>query len=106
LRLAPRREYVLCEVVVVIAPVVLPEEDLNGAPLGLDCIRVGTGVGIDELDGVVNGAVRETLWLEMAVRSPVVTDDRSAWFDPVTYNGHQGVSGSVRYGNKECSAGI
>ena len=30
----------------------------------------------------------------------------SAWFNPVTFNGHQGVRGSVRYGNKKCSAGI
>ena len=56
-------------------------------------VSVGPGVGIDEVDGVFDGAVRETQWLEIAVRSPAVSDDRSAWFDPVTYNGHQGVSG-------------
>jgi len=33
-------------------PVVLAEEDLDG---------VGPGVGVDEVDGVVDGAVRETL---------------------------------------------
>jgi hypothetical protein len=79
-------------VFVLFAPIVLNEEDVDGAPLWLYCIGVGTGVVIDEMDGVVKGAVRETLWLEIAVRSPIVTDDHSAWFDSVTYNGHQAVS--------------
>jgi hypothetical protein len=48
-------------VLVFFVPVVLPEEELEGAFLGLFCIGVGTGVGIDELVGVFNGEVRETL---------------------------------------------
>jgi len=39
----------------------LAEEDLDGAPCGLDGVRVGTGVGVYEVDGVFDGAVRETL---------------------------------------------
>ena len=99
--LAPRREHVLCQVVLVLFPsVVLPEEELDGAPHGLDRISVGHGVGIDEVNSVVDGAVRETLRPEIAGRSPTVTDDRSAWFDPVTYNGHQGVSGLSGIGTR------
>ena len=62
MRLAPRREHVVCQVVLVVFPsVVLPEEDLDGAPRGLDRVGVGPGVGIDEVDRVVDGAVREIL---------------------------------------------
>jgi len=62
LRLSPRQEHVLCQVVLVVfPPVVLAEEDLDGAPRGLYGVSVGTGVGVDEVDGVVDGAVRETL---------------------------------------------
>jgi len=62
LRLAPRREHKLYQVVLVVfPPVLLPEEDLEGAPRGLDRISVGLGIGIDEVDRVVDGAVRETL---------------------------------------------
>jgi len=42
-------------------PVVLAEEDLDGAPRGLYGDRVGTGVGVDEVDGLVDGVVRDTL---------------------------------------------
>jgi len=42
-------------------PVVLAEEDLDGAPRGIDGVRVSPGVGVEEVDGVVDGAVRETL---------------------------------------------
>jgi hypothetical protein len=42
---------------------------------------VGPGVGIDELDAVVDSAVRVTLRVEIAVRTPAVTDDSSAGFD-------------------------
>ena len=105
LLLAPRRKHVVCEMVmIVLPPVVRPEEDLDGVPSGLDVIGVVPSVRIDEVDGVVDGAVRETLCVEIAVRTPAVADDRGAWFDPVMYNGHQGVSCSVRYGNKKCSS--
>jgi len=39
----------------------LAEEDLDGAPRGLYGDRVGTGVGVDEVDGLVDGVVRDTL---------------------------------------------
>ena len=61
-RLAPRYEHVLCQVVLVVfPPVVLPEEDLDSAQRGLDCVSMGPGVRIDEVVGAVDGAVRETL---------------------------------------------
>ena len=59
---APRHEHVMCLVVLVVfPPAVLAEEDLDGAPRGLDGVRVGPGVGVDKVDGVVDGAVREAL---------------------------------------------
>jgi len=48
-------------VLVIVPPVVLPQEDLDGAPRGLDGIRVGSSVRIDKLNGMIDGAVRETL---------------------------------------------
>ena len=54
---------------------------------------------------MINGAVRVTLRTKIAVRTPAITDDRGAGFDPVTYDGHQCVGGSVEHGNKKCSAG-
>jgi len=63
------------------------------------------GVRIDKVDAIVDGAVLETLRVEIAVRTPALTDDRSAGFDPGMYNCHQCVSGSVRNRNKKCSAG-
>ena len=42
-------------------PVVLAEEDLDATPRGLDGVGMRPGVKIDELDAVVNGAVRVTL---------------------------------------------
>jgi hypothetical protein len=53
---------------------------------------------------VINASVRVTLSVEISVRRPAFTDDRSARFDPNIYNGHQCVSGSVRYWNKKSSA--
>ena len=86
---------------VVFPPVLLAEEHLDATPCGLDRISVVPGVGIDEVDAVVDGAVRETLKVEIAVRTLAVTDDRSARFDPGMYDGRQCVGGSVRYGNKK-----
>lgn len=59
---------------------------------------------IDERNSVINDTVRVTLSVWISVRSPAITDNRSACFEPSTYNGLQGVSGSVRYWNKNCSA--
>ena len=63
------------------------------------------GVGIDEVDFVVDCVVRETLSGEIAVHTPAITDDHTAGFDPVMYDGRQCVGSSARYGNKKCSAG-
>jgi hypothetical protein len=62
-------------------------------------------VRIDKVDAMVDGAVLETLRVEIAVRTPAITDDRSAAFDPGMYNCRQYASGSVRNSNKKCSAG-
>jgi len=96
-RLAARRTLVVCEVImVVLSPVVLPEEDLDAMPRGLHGICVVPGVRIDEVDTVVDSAVQETLIVEIAVCTPAVTDDRSAWFDPGMYDCRQCVGGSFR----------
>ena len=57
-----------------------------------------------EIQAMVDGMVLVTLRVEIAIRTPAVTDDPSAGFDPVTYD-RQCFGGSVRYGNKKCSAG-
>jgi len=93
-------------VVVVFHLVVLPKEDLHATPRGLDGVGVGPGVRIEEVDAVVHSAVRVTLRTEIAVCTPAITDDCSASFDPVMYDGHQCVGGSVLHGNKKCSAGL
>ena len=62
-------------------------------------------VGIDKVDAVVHSAVRENLRVEIAVRTPAITDNRSAEFDPGMFDGRQCVGGSVRYGDKKCSTG-
>jgi len=54
---------------------------------------------------MVYGAVHVTQRVEIAIRTPAIADDRRAWFDPFTYNSRQRVGGSVRDGNKKCSAG-
>jgi len=89
---------------VVFPPVVLPEEDLHARPRGLDGVGVGPGVRIEEVDALVHSAIHATLRTEIAVRTAPITDDRSAGFDSVTYDGHQPVGGSVQHGNKKCSA--
>jgi len=82
----------------------LVEESLDRAPRSLDRVDVGPGVRIHELDAMVDSAMSVTLSIEISVRSPRIADDRSAGFDPVTYDSHQSVGGSVRNGNKECFA--
>jgi hypothetical protein len=89
-------------VVVVFPAVVLPEENLYMMPRALDGIGVGPGVRIYEVDTVVDGLMRVTLRPEIAVRTPAITYDRSAGFDPVTFNGHKCVGGSVLNGDKKC----
>ena len=62
-------------------------------------------VWIHEPQAMVDGAVRLTLRVEIAIPTPAIADDRRAWFDPFTCKSRQPVGGSVRYGNKKCSAG-
>jgi hypothetical protein len=50
----------------------------------LDSVFVGASMLVNELYAVVDGAVCVTLGLETAVRTPAITDDCSAGFDPVT----------------------
>jgi hypothetical protein len=60
-RLAPHREHVMSEMVmIVVPPVVLPQEDLEGKPRGLGGVCVVPGERINEVDAVIDGAVRVT----------------------------------------------
>ena len=45
----------------ILPPVVLPEEDLDSTPRGLDGVSVGPGVGSYKVNGGVDGVMRETL---------------------------------------------
>ena len=65
-------------------------------PRALYSVCVGASTLVNEANGVVNGAVGVTFRVEIPVRSPAITDDRSAGFDPSIYNSHQSVGGSVR----------
>jgi hypothetical protein len=89
-------------VMVVIPAVVLPEKGLDMPPRGLYGVGVCPGYRMNEVDAVVYGAMHVTLRSDIAVRTPTITNDRFAWFGPVTYDGHQCVSGSVPNGNKKC----
>jgi hypothetical protein len=64
-------------------------------------ISVRPCVSIDEADAVVDGMVRLTLRLEIAVRRSAIADDRIAVFDPVTCYGHQCVVPSVPRGKRK-----
>ena len=64
-----------------------------------------SGVGIYERNAVVHGKVRVTLRFEIPIRSPRITDERSAGFDSSTDNVRRCVGGSIGYGNKKCTNG-
>jgi hypothetical protein len=84
---ALRLEHVLGNVVnLVPLPVVRVEKRLYMTPSALYCVGVGASALVYELNAVVDGAVCVTLCLESPIRTPAVTDDRSARFDPVTNN--------------------
>jgi hypothetical protein len=88
-RLAPRRGHVVRDMKFIIIPtVVLPKENLHSTPRALDSVCVCAGVWINELNTVINGLMRVTVRTQTVVRTPAITNDRSAGFDPVTYNGH------------------
>ena len=68
-------------VVVVLPPVVLAKKNaFNG-------ISVFAGDGIFEVDAVVDSAMLVTQRTDIVVRTPAITNDLCAGFDPVTYNG-------------------
>jgi len=73
---------------VIIPAVVLAKENLDSMPRAFDSVGVCAGVGIYEVDTVIDGAMRVTLRTEIVVRTLAITNDRSAGFDPVTCNGH------------------
>jgi hypothetical protein len=61
---------------------------------------------VNELYAMVYGVVYVPVRVEIKVRTPTVTDDRSAGFEPCIYNGLQSVGGSVRNGNEKRSPGL
>jgi len=69
-------------------------------------VCVGACTLFNEACAVVNGAVRVTFLVENPVRSPAITDDRSAGLDPSICNGHQSVGGSVRNGKEKRFTGL
>jgi hypothetical protein len=79
-------------------------ERFDATPRRHERVCVVASVRIDEVGAVVDSAVRVPQRIEIAVRTSAITDDRSAGFDPVTYDSRLCVSGSVRYGNIECFA--
>jgi hypothetical protein len=106
-RLAPHRKHVVCQVVMtVVAPVVLAKDNLDVAPRGLDGVCVVSGVWIDEMDAVVDGALRETLGVETVVHTRAVADGRSAWFDPfILYlNSIDPILVTITSGNRICQS--
>jgi hypothetical protein len=91
---------------VILAPILRCKELLKSKPHGLDGVGVCPRVRIDERDRVIYGAVRVTDGSNIPVRSPAIADDSSARFDPGTYQIHQYVGESIRYGNNKCSTGF
>jgi len=91
---------------VVPLPVVGTQKSLHMAPRALYIVCVGACTLVNEANGVVNGAVPVTFRVEILVRLPTITDDRSAEFDPSIYNDHQSVGGSVRNGNDKRFTGL
>jgi hypothetical protein len=55
------------------------------------------GVRIHEEDRVIRGTMRVTMRRDIPIRSPAITDERCAGFDPSTDNVRQCVAGSARY---------
>ena len=83
----------------VFIPVVRAAEILYMTPRGFDGVHVSPNKLINKANAVIDGAVRVILRIEIPLRCPEITDDRSAGFNPCIYNGLQSVSGSVRNGN-------
>ena len=104
---APHREHIMDKVVnEVPLPVVRAEVSLHVTPSAHDCVGMNASPLVNELYAMVDGVVCVISLFEMAVRTPAVTDDRSAGFDPCIYNGHQSVGGSVHNGKEKRSPGL
>jgi hypothetical protein len=52
--------------------VIRPEKSLDVLPRGLNGVRMGPGFRIDEVDAVVNGAMRVTPRSDIAVRTSAI----------------------------------
>ena len=87
-------------------PIVGVKESLNKVSRTLDRVRVSRSALINETARVVHIMVCVAVSTQIEVRSPAVTNDRSAGFDAVTNDSHQCVSGSVRNWNEERSTGL
>jgi hypothetical protein len=98
--LAPRREHVVGQMVlVVLRPVVGSHELLNGTPLGLDIVYMIPGSRVNKRYRVVHGTISVTHRPNIPIRDPAITDDCSTWFDPSTYIFRQCGSSTLRHGN-------
>ena len=73
---APRQEHVMRYVVAL--SVVRAQMRLHMSSRDLYSVCVGACTHVNKANGVVNGAVRVTFHVEIPVRSPAITDDRSA----------------------------
>ena len=75
-------------------------------PCTFYCVCVGVSALVNEPYAMIDGVVRVTLRVEIAVRTPTITDDRSARFDPCIYDGHQSFGSSVWNGNEKRFTGL
>jgi hypothetical protein len=75
-------------------------------PVAFDGIDVGAGILVNKAYALVNGVMHVTLRFEIPVRSPTITGDRTARFDPCIYNGLQSFGGSIQNGNEKHYTGI
>ena len=91
---------------VVLLPVVWSKEGFDVTPRRLDVISVISGVRIDERDRVIYGAVHVNMRPDILIRSPAITDERSAGFDPNRNNARQRVGNSIWNRNKKSSTGF
>jgi len=102
LRPALRRELIMSKVInVVHLPVIRAYVSLHMTPCTFYCVCVGASALVNEPYSIVDGVVCVTLRVEIAVRTPTITDDRSAGFDPCIYDGHQSFGSSVTNGNEK-----
>jgi hypothetical protein len=79
------------------------KESLKVMPFALIGVRMGAGLHVKEADAMIYGEMRVTLRFETLVRSPTITDDCSAGFNPCICYSHQSFSGSIQNGNEKRS---